>query len=180
MVDLNLILECKNGNHKSFELLYKTYITKTIKTIYLIVGKKCIIDDIVQEVFYQCYRDIIKLQNPHLFEIWFYKLIVRTCWRTTAGEKKFLHETFDEKVSNNLKFSTCDILYENRLSIINQAIDKLSITMKTTIILYYFNDMSIKQISQIMNCFQGTTKSRLHNAKKILKAELIKSKEMNE
>lgn len=39
--------------------------------------------------------------------------------------------------------------------------------------LYYYNELSIKEISKVLGCFQGTVKSRLHNARKLLEKELI-------
>ena len=41
-----------------------------------------------------------------------------------------------------------------------------------TAVLYYFNDMSVKEIAQTMGCFEGTVKSRLYHARQQLKAKL--------
>jgi RNA polymerase sigma factor (sigma-70 family) len=55
---------------------------------------------------------------------------------------------------------------------VRQAVKRLSLPLKTVIILYYFDDMSIQEISTVLNCFQGTVKSRLHNARKHLAKDL--------
>ncbi|WP_319001560.1 RNA polymerase sigma factor [Clostridium sp. CS001] len=74
----------------------------------------------VQESFIQCFHSIKTLKNIKTFDVWFYKIVTRTGWRTV-------------------------------------------------IVLYYFNDMTIKDISKVLGCFEGTVKSRLHNAKKQLR-----------
>ena len=75
---------------------------------------------------------------------------------------------------DNGDLKTEDDLGENRL-IVHEAIENLSPPLKSVVILYYFNGMTIKQISLVLGCFQGTVKSRLHNAKKFLKKELSES-----
>jgi RNA polymerase sigma-70 factor (ECF subfamily) len=49
--------------------------------------------------------------------------------------------------------------------IVNDALAQLSLPLKTVVILYYFNDMTIEKISKVLGCFPGTVKSRLYNAR---------------
>ncbi|MDK2828033.1 MAG: hypothetical protein PWP67_833 [Clostridium butyricum] len=55
----------------------------------------------------------------------------------------------------------------------HEIIDELDIKQKMVIILYYFNELTIKEIAQIMECFEGTVKSRLYTARKKLKKSLM-------
>ena len=43
---------------------------------------------------------------------------------------------------------------------------------RTTAVLYYYNDMSVREIAQAMGCFEGTVKSRLYHARQHLKESL--------
>lgn len=61
--------------------------------------------------------------------------------------------------------------YETQLDV-NEALNKLSTQLKTVIVLYYYNEMTIKQIAKVLGCFEGTVKSRLHNARKFLQKVL--------
>lgn len=56
--------------------------------------------------------------------------------------------------------------------LIQKALMKLTAPMRAAVTLYYYNDMTISEIAVVLDCFQGTVKSRLHNAKKILEKEL--------
>lgn len=55
---------------------------------------------------------------------------------------------------------------------VQQAVKRLSLPLKTVIILFYYDNMSIQEISMVLDCSQGTVKSRLHNARKLLEKEL--------
>lgn len=49
-----------------------------------------------------------------------------------------------------------------------ERIRKLNQKQRTVIILYYFNQMSTREISRVMGCMEGTVKSRLYAARKNL------------
>lgn len=168
-----LIILCQSGDKSSLSELYRLYSKKALGTAYLISDHKGIAEDIMQEAFIQCFNEISTLKNPEKFEIWFYKILIRTGWRMVKKHNYFI--PFDtqgiEDISSDMGLNLGLELSDTRLSI-NQAMEKLSLPLKTVIILYYFNDMSIKEISEVLGCFQGTVKSRLHNAKKQLYCEL--------
>ncbi|MDD7793485.1 RNA polymerase sigma factor [Clostridium sp. 'White wine YQ'] len=170
MDKIDLIKKFQFGDVDSFEQLYKIYSKKAFGSAYLISGDKDIAEDIVQETFFQCFKEIKKLKEPLAFDVWFYKTLVRYAWKISAKHKKTIPlEDIDyESLSSEMDYRETKLM-------LDQAIEKLSPSLKTVIILYYFNDMSIKEISKILGCFQGTVKSRLYNAKKALKKVLVES-----
>ncbi|MHC1722705.1 MAG: RNA polymerase sigma factor [Aminipila sp.] len=172
MVDIDLVIRCQKGDLSAFEQLYETCATKALRTAFSIVNRYDLAEDILQETFYECFRDIRKLHAPEAFEVWFYRILVRTGWRTLFNEKKFFHEQLEDWESSMKEPNNCfDKIESNEL--IN-AINRLSLPMRTTVILHYYNDLSVKEIARIMNCFQGTVKSRLFNSRKVLAKELKK------
>lgn len=177
MDNIKLIELCRQGDMNAFNSLYNEYSPKALKTAYLIVGNKNIAEDIVQEAFYECYRSIRKLRKPEIFQAWFNKLLIRICWRMAAKERKTvcgsLDEGYDENVSTYM--SVVDPFENSELNeVVRKAINKLDTPLRTTVILFYFNDMSIKEIAKVLNCMQGTVKSRLHNARKYIEKDLRK------
>ena len=70
------------------------------------------------------------------------------------------------------------LLTEERNQQLDRIINSLSEKLKTCIILFYYNNMTIKQIADILGCSEGTVKSRLFKAKraieKKMKSELVK------
>ena len=64
---------------------------------------------------------------------------------------------------------------EKDFSHIHQEINKLPEKLRITIILFYFKDMDINKVSEILKIPQGTVKSRLNKARNILKEVLNES-----
>ncbi len=165
---------------EAFNTLFNQYSNKAIRTVYLIIGRNDIAEDIVQEAFIKCYEEIKSLKNTEAFQSWFYRLLTRIVWRYCSKKKNYLHtESMDDNnrntIADSLVLSDIAEKYEIK-RFVNEAIDKLSVPLKTTVILYYYNELSIKEISKILGCFQGTVKSRLHNARKLLQKELKSKK----
>jgi len=55
---------------------------------------------------------------------------------------------------------------------IMNIINELPLEKKATVILFYYNNLSIKEIAKVMGCFEGTVKSRLFNSKKLLEEKI--------
>ena len=166
-MNTDLIKRCQLGDLNSYSELYWLYSKNALGTAYLISDRKGIAEDIVQEAFIQCFNKIKSLKIPETFEVWFYKILVRTGWRMVKKYNNFI--PMDDENMEGLSIGINSGLDASETSIIvNEALESLSLPLRTVVILYYFNDMTIKEISEVLGCFQGTVKSRLHNARKQL------------
>lgn len=173
MKNTELIERCQRGEKDSLTELYRIYSKNALGTAYLIAGNKGIADDIVQETFIQCFLSIKKLIYPETFEVWFYRILLRTGWRMAKKHNEVIPtEDGDiERITNALGSDSEIHGSENKI-IISHAPGKLSLPLKSVVVLHYYNDMTIEEITEVLGCFPGTVKSRLHNAKKKLYREL--------
>ncbi len=174
-LDENRIIErCKLGDKEAFEVLYENNITKALQTTYLIVNNKSLAEDIVQEAFIECYRDIKCLKHPEAFTAWFYKILLRKSWRMANSERKHRTEELNVDTLKIMELGHNSTVYESSdlNNIVQKSIGNLNAKLRNIVILYYFNDMTVKEITKVIGCFEGTVKSRLHTARKKLKKEL--------
>lgn len=61
-------------------------------------------------------------------------------------------------------------IQDEETNFIYHCVNQLSIKLKTVIILHYFQELTVKEISQILKISEGTVKTRLYKARKKLKA----------
>ncbi|SHI44654.1 RNA polymerase sigma factor [Desulfosporosinus lacus] len=179
MGNTDLIKRCQMGDVNSFSELYQLHKKKALVTAYLISNQKGIAEDIVQESFIECFQKIKTIRNPEAFEAWFYKILVRTGWRMVKKYNYLLlmSDQNMEGLSTTVNFkSELDTSETNMM--VHEALAQLSLPLKTVVILYYFNDMTIEKISKVLGCFPGTVKSRLYNAR-IQLHDAFKEKELN-
>ncbi len=173
MANLELLRRCQQGDAHAFSELYALYGKKALATTALISGNKGIAEDIVQEAFIQAFSRIKDLHDPARFEFWFYRILVRTGWSMVKKQAQVVpvdNERMDVLITAADPQSALDDC-ETGLTV-TKALERLSLPLKTVIVLHYFNDLSIKDIAGVLGCFQGTVKSRLYHAKKKLFDEL--------
>ncbi len=175
----HIIHLCQQGSIDAFEKLYVHGFKKALLTAYLIIGNKTLAEDAVQETFYQCYLDIKRLKEPKAYDAWFHRILIRTCWKVNAKERKKQHEWLDENSNQQDLNCYSDKLYDQVQNMemkeaLYEAINNLSKVLRTSVVLFYFNEMSIKEIAVILGCFESTVKSRLYKARKKIEEDLIK------
>lgn len=181
MNEVEIIKEVQNGSLNAFAQLFELYKTQSIRIVYLITGDMYLSEDIVQEAFIKCYHSVKNLNNTELFKSWFFKLLTRMSWKYIDRQKKLVpfddisQKADEEKTSESLN----NFVQNEQYKELHAEIKNLELKQRTTIVLYYFNDMSIKEISKIMGCFEGTVKSRLYTARNKLKISLQISENNN-
>ena len=70
-----------------------------------------------------------------------------------------------------------ELVLKEEERVLYQAVLNLPVKQRTVMILYYYNEMSIKEIAAACGCLEGTVKSRLHSGKARLKHVLEEKKE---
>lgn len=175
MEEIELIKQVQKGDMQAFEKLFEKYKHKAIKTAYLLTGNQAMSEDIVQEAFTTCYLSIKKLKHPEYFKTWFFKLLTHIAWRAMKKEKVLMpvaeiYEMIEDQAIRNNTHK----VQEEKETLLYEEILKLNIKLQTTLILYYYNELTVKEIAKVMGCLEGTVKSRLHTGRMKLKENLIK------
>jgi RNA polymerase sigma factor (sigma-70 family) len=171
-----MVKRCQRGEKEAFRQLLQTVEKKALATAYFLSGNRGIAEDILQETYMKCFIEINKLQEPEAFKVWFFKILIRTGWKMAKKQSVLVsleiisenEELFCDK--NQGRDNIIDS-YEIK-HIMQSAVNNLSEKLKTVVILYYYNDMSIDEISKVTGCFKATVKSRLFYARAALKKEL--------
>lgn len=180
MNETEYVIKLQQGNIEAFNYIFDAYKNEALRTAYLITGNHASSEDIVQETFLLCYRNIRKLKDPAQFKSWLFRILTRTAWRNCSKEKKIIPEEDILTVAD--KAEPMDSSFEQYMQketakVLQQAINKLDPKQRTVVILYYYNELSIQEIASIVGCFSGTVKSRLHTARNNLKNSLLETEQ---
>jgi RNA polymerase sigma-70 factor (ECF subfamily) len=119
-------------------------------------------EDAVQDTVISALKSYSKLLNKESFNCWIMKILINRCKRMLFLKIRFLKE-----IKNTEKVEEQHLSDESM--ILKDALSKLSYKYRVIITLRYFDDLSIKQISQILEYPEGTIKSQLHSGLKKLK-----------
>lgn len=167
-----LVRRLQTGDEGAFDELFALYQKQAVRTAALITGDAALAEDVAQEAFVLCLLHIKELREPSRFRPWFFRTLTRCAWKG-MGEKLPAvdwSEALEQVLpaAADIYPSETEAAYET----LYQALEGLGRKQRTTVILYYFNDLSIKEIAQATGTLEGTVKTRLFAARRRLKRAL--------
>lgn len=124
------------------------------------------IKDAIQNTVIKSLEKIHTLKEEKFFKTWLIRILVNECNDILRRNKRLL--PFEEAVDNLDNHYTDN--YEN-IDLIN-AINSLPEDSRITLTLFYFDDLSVKEVAEILEISEGTVKSRLSRARMQLKKVL--------
>lgn len=184
-----LLKKAIKGDITSFETLIKRYQSRAYNIAFRILGNEEDAKDAVQDSFIKIYRSLQKFKGNSSFYTWIYRIVTNTCYDFIKKRKKIQKNVSSLTQYNHfLEGEIQDIkdeLYEPEKIIdqkeetnnIIRCLNKLTLDHKIIIILRDVQGFSYEEISQILNCSEGTVKSRINRARHKLKEIVASSME---
>ncbi len=178
MEEAKLVQKMKKGDKEAFGKIYEIYKEKIYRTACLISSNRTDAEDITQETFIKAYLHCKELKDETLFKYWLFKILNRTAWQMMKKQKREEpdDEIFDRLGSEVICSPVNNIIQKQEQEMLINTIKSLNYNQRITVILYYYNEMSVKEIAKTLGCMEGTVKSRLFAARKKMQSILSKEK----
>lgn len=160
-----LIEESKQGNRKAQFSLYNLYSKAMFNLAYRIMNNREDAEDILQESFVDCFRNIDSFRFESTFGAWLKKIVINRC--INQLKKKKIDLTLCEDVPTNLYDEDDETTYDT--SKIYKGIEKLPDGYRTILTLYLLEGYDHSEISQILRITESTSKSQYSRAKEKLR-----------
>lgn len=171
-----LVERLQAGDQEAFGKLYESYQTQAYRTaVFLTGGNRTEAQDVVQDSFVTVYQNIGSLKEPAAFRSWFYRILTNNAYRSIRKRKREIlqegEEISGEKADD--KEDIPDILCHREEQLeLWQCINGMDEKHRLVLVLYYYNEFSVKEIARIIDCMEGTVKSRLYHGRKLLEKML--------
>lgn len=173
-----LIERVKNGDESAFEELYQEF----YKLAYFFAYKLCRNDadakDAVQDTFIEIHRSIATLKKNSYFKAWMYKIVHSKCKKIFRKNKYVTTDFEEEPIIGSVTEERREFMPEQFVHFssdqeaLQACLNQLPHSQRAIIILFYLEQMSIKEISDVLEIPTGTVKSRLSYGRNHLKQAL--------
>lgn len=167
---IELVEKVKNGDQIAFSNLIEKVKYKLYKTGMSILKNDDDTCDAIQETLIKAYKKIKTLNNNEYFTTWIVRILINQCYDIIRKNDKII--SINEKLQTNQ--NTYYELYSQESSL-EYVLNMLDKDLKLVTVLFYYDDLSVSSISEILNIPEGTVKSRLSRAREriytILKEE---------
>ena len=172
--DKVIVSNILNGNIQGFAMV----IARTEKLVTQIVRKMTSNEDdqkdLVQDIYLKAYQNLSSFQFKSKLSTW----IATIAYNTTINylQKKKIPIIGNEIVVEDELIASenpsLDVQTKESIEILYKELDKLPALYKTLITLYHLEELPNKEIAEITNLPEGTIKSYLYRARKILKDKI--------
>ena len=162
-----MIKLAQKGDDDAFYELISQRKAQLYKTAFAYVKNKEDALDIVSDTVYKAYISIKKLKEPSFFNTWLTRILINTSLDCINKRSKSV--AFRENIRADIGIISKD---DDEIIDLKVAVDKLSVKYKTIVILKYFQDMTLMEIANTLQCPLGTVKTNLHKALGELRLEL--------
>lgn len=159
------------GDINQYRWLVEKYQNPVFRVILKIVGDDDEAQELTQDVFVKAFESLHQYKVDYKFFSWIYRMAIN---RALLFEKKKKEFTRLEVVKNQISENTEPDLDEERSRQLSRLINKLSEHYRTVILLKYYSNLSYTEIAETLDVPEKTVKSRLFDARKILRDWIVK------
>lgn len=173
--DSDLIKECILGKRRYQEMLYSRFAGKMYAVCLRYTKDEEEAQDVLQDGFIKVFRNLEKFRGEGSFEGWVRRIFVNTAieyYRKSNHHRPVTEK--EERTIEDADINALDNLHEKEII---KLINELSPGYKTVFNLYVIEGYSHKEIAELMDISEGTSKSQLARAKAVLQ-KMIKERKL--
>lgn len=177
LADNELMKLVTKQDERAFSMLYDRYNVLLINYFYKMLWQdREKAQDFMQDFFAKLIEKPKLFDPSRNFKTWMYSVANNMCkneYRKQANRSNTAYGLNEETQVADKQFDmekkTDEQVFKEKL---NEELDKLDENQKSTFVLRYFEELSVKEIAKTMNCSEGTVKSRIFYTLKKLSESL--------
>ncbi|XID91942.1 sigma-70 family RNA polymerase sigma factor [Paenibacillaceae bacterium WGS1546] len=146
------------GSREAFATLIRMNEAQLYAIARGILSSRTDVMDAVQEAILLAYREVVKLREPAYFRTWLVRILINECRRVARHNRKIIPvDRFHEGKNGSHEL-------ESDLELMD-LLNELDLEHKEIVVLFYLEDLSVKEIASIVDLSESGVKSRLHRAR---------------
>jgi RNA polymerase sigma factor (sigma-70 family) len=173
--DEALLCAWRSGDPRAGSALLRRH-TTTVYRFFLTKTDPVVAEELTQATFEACIRKADRIDGvgvrAYLLGIAHKKLLQH---RARWVRRDARHDDLDRSIAAECTSPSGALFRDQRRRLILHALQKLPPTLRTVVELYYWEDLSIAEVSQVLEIPGGTVKSRLAHARELLRPRIIES-----
>ncbi len=169
-----LVKRYQNGDKGALQLLIKRFHPMLVRTIYYYTRDKSPVDDLAQECWYVIIKKLAELKLKISFEAWALTIARRKAidWIRTQQRSRKQAKVMKAEAKSEVQSKKADYK-EDKLEKIRIGIQQLPPSQRIVLNMFYLENLSLSEISKVLDISKGTVKSRLFYAREELKNKII-------
>ena len=174
-MDDRLLKRASSGDGDALAGLYDRHATRVFRTALLTTGNREDAKDVTQEVFLRLLKGAGKIRDGSALKAWLYRVTINSSIDLIKRRKRHLPEDTAAEPADRRSPETRLAETEDRRSLI-EALSKLPEKQRIALVLRFFEDMGIEEISKTLGLTPGSTRVTLTRALNRLRRRLSRKR----
>jgi RNA polymerase sigma factor (sigma-70 family) len=182
--DMDLVAKAQEGDTHAFDELVRRYTPKLYGLIYNMTSNREDTADLLQDVFAKTYRSLKRFMGRSSFYTWIYSIAVNMTLNFLKKRGRYHKVSLDDvdagvendpefvKITTSNRGTMREVNIHELQKKLNEAMMKLSEDHRTVVALYDIQGLQHSEISKILGVSEGTIRSRLFYAHRLLQNHL--------
>jgi RNA polymerase sigma-70 factor (ECF subfamily) len=164
-----LVVRCQAGDRAAFEELVGLYQARLRYFLARMVGDDHAADDLLQDVWFDVYRELAGLADPGAFPAWLYRIARHRALRELRKRRQPVSSL--EGIDRAEEGEDDDFSAEDAEGV-HAALGQLAPGHREVLLLRFYEGMAYEDIARVTGCHLGTVRSRIHYAERALRRVL--------
>jgi RNA polymerase sigma factor (sigma-70 family) len=178
LTDNEIIESVRKGNQTDFEILVDRYKNRAFSLLCGMLKDTMEAEEVLQDAFLKAYYGLKNFKQEAKFSTWFYRIVYNTALTRLSAKKRKIEK---EMTSIDDELNISDDTYREQSEkkelgkLIGELIEKLPANYASVITMFYLEEMSCEEISEVTNRSVSNVKVLLHRSRNALRDIVLKN-----
>ena len=169
--DQEIIDSVKKGNDSDYSIIVDKYKNKAFSMLKRMLKNEFDAEEVLQDCFLKAYNSLNAFKGEAKFSTWFYRIVYNTALTKLSSKKRKTESEMTSVEDHfNLESEYCSDEIEKK------DMNELPERYGTVITMFYLNEMSIDEISDVMEINVSNAKVMLHRSRNSLRDLILKNR----
>ena len=181
-MDTRLAKLARKGDQRAFAEIVELYKDKLYHLGYRMTGNRQEAEDVVQETFLRVFNNLDRYDENQKFSTWIYRIATNLCIDRLRKRKNVYsldaesgdHEGLDgySMLPSDDRTPESELMLSETQRVIHEAMETLPPKYKSVMVLRYMQDLSLQEISDVLDMPVTTVKTRVHRGREFMRKKL--------
>ena len=176
--DQEIIDSVKKGNQADFSVLIDRYKDRAFSLLKRMLKNQFDAEEVLQDCFLKTYNALNSFKGDSKFSTWFYRIVYNSALTKLSSQKRKTESqmtSVEDHFDLESDYKPDEIERTDVNNLIQNIISKLPEKYSAIITMFYLNEMSIEEISEVMGLSVSNVKVMLHRSRNSLRDFIVKN-----
>jgi RNA polymerase sigma-70 factor (ECF subfamily) len=177
--DQEIIDSVRKGNDSDYSIIVNRYKNKAFSMLKRMLKNDFEAEEVLQDCFLKAYKSLVNFKGESKFSTWFYRIVYNTALTRLSSQKRKTETemtSVEDHFNLESEYGSDEIEKTDMKEFIHDLIGKLPERYTAIITMFYLNEMSIEEISEVMGLTISNIKVMLHRSRNSLRDLILKTK----